>query len=199
MVSPRWPSQATKLATPVWVTSMTPARWSAGSRANHGWRCSIAARQAAASSPAASSTRRSVAGEIAEPAGGPVRARPRSRQHGPRPRPDQHRPRHAGSMARMRRGQRIAGRWQRRVRRAPAGASGRAPGPTGWTPGTASPSAPHYDPANTHFGLLVVSNDDRGRAPEPGTTPHPHRDMEIVTWVLDGALVHQRLRRALAV
>jgi redox-sensitive bicupin YhaK (pirin superfamily) len=48
----------------------------------------------------------------------------------------------------------------------------------------------HYDPANTHFGLLLVSNDDVV-APGTGFETHPHRDMEIITWVLDGALVHQ--------
>jgi redox-sensitive bicupin YhaK (pirin superfamily) len=48
----------------------------------------------------------------------------------------------------------------------------------------------HYDPANTHFGLLLVSNDDIV-APGSGFETHPHRDMEIVTWVLDGGLVHQ--------
>lgn len=49
---------------------------------------------------------------------------------------------------------------------------------------------PHHDPANTHHGLLLVNNDD---IVEPGTgfDTHPHRDMEIVTWVLDGSLVHQ--------
>jgi hypothetical protein len=49
---------------------------------------------------------------------------------------------------------------------------------------------PHYDPANTHHGLLLVSNDD---VVDPGTgfDTHPHRDMEIVTWVLEGSLVHQ--------
>jgi redox-sensitive bicupin YhaK (pirin superfamily) len=49
---------------------------------------------------------------------------------------------------------------------------------------------PHYDPRNTHFGLLLVSNDDVV-APGTGFETHPHRDMEIVTWVLDGGLVHQ--------
>ena len=49
---------------------------------------------------------------------------------------------------------------------------------------------PHYDSANTHFGLLLVSNDDVV-APGSGFETHPHRDMEIVTWVLDGGLVHQ--------
>ena len=48
----------------------------------------------------------------------------------------------------------------------------------------------HYDPANTHHGLLLVSNDDIV-APGTGFDTHPHRDMEIVTWVLDGSLVHQ--------
>jgi len=48
----------------------------------------------------------------------------------------------------------------------------------------------HYDPANTHFGLLLVSNDDVV-APGTGFETHPHQDMEIVTWVLDGQLVHQ--------
>jgi redox-sensitive bicupin YhaK (pirin superfamily) len=48
----------------------------------------------------------------------------------------------------------------------------------------------HYDPENTHFGLLLVSNDDVV-APGTGFETHPHRDMEIVTWVLDGGLVHQ--------
>jgi hypothetical protein len=49
---------------------------------------------------------------------------------------------------------------------------------------------PHYDAANTHFGLLLVSNDDVVKA-GTGFDTHPHRDMEIVTWVLDGSLVHQ--------
>jgi redox-sensitive bicupin YhaK (pirin superfamily) len=48
----------------------------------------------------------------------------------------------------------------------------------------------HYDPDNTHFGLLLVSNDDVV-LPGTGFETHPHRDMEIVTWVLEGALVHQ--------
>jgi redox-sensitive bicupin YhaK (pirin superfamily) len=47
----------------------------------------------------------------------------------------------------------------------------------------------HWDPNNTHFGLLLVLNDDIV-APGQGFGTHPHRDMEIVTWVLDGALAH---------
>src|SRR5919199_3131234 len=48
----------------------------------------------------------------------------------------------------------------------------------------------HYDAANTHHGLLLVNNDD---VVDPGTgfETHPHQDMEIVTWVLQGSLVHQ--------
>ena len=41
----------------------------------------------------------------------------------------------------------------------------------------------HYDPANTHHGLLLVSNDDHV-APNTGFRTHPHQDMEIVTWGL---------------
>jgi redox-sensitive bicupin YhaK (pirin superfamily) len=48
----------------------------------------------------------------------------------------------------------------------------------------------HYDPRNTHHGLLLVNNDDTV-APGTGFETHPHRDMEIVTWVLTGSLVHQ--------
>lgn len=49
---------------------------------------------------------------------------------------------------------------------------------------------PHYDRGNTHHGLLMVNNDDVVAA-GTGFDTHPHRDMEIVTWVLDGSLVHQ--------
>jgi len=48
----------------------------------------------------------------------------------------------------------------------------------------------HYDPRNTHHGLLLVSNDDVVR-PSTGFRTHPHEDMEIVTWVLDGELEHK--------
>ncbi|SDC12796.1 pirin family protein [Actinokineospora iranica] len=48
----------------------------------------------------------------------------------------------------------------------------------------------HRDPTNTHFGLLLVNNDDVV-TPGAGFETHPHQDMEIVTWVLRGALVHQ--------
>ncbi len=48
---------------------------------------------------------------------------------------------------------------------------------------------PHYDPGNVGFGLLMASNDDILQ-PGSGYGTHPHRDVEIVTWVLDGALAH---------
>jgi len=49
---------------------------------------------------------------------------------------------------------------------------------------------PHHDPENTHHGLLLVNNDDVVRA-AGGFATHGHADMEIVTWVLDGALEHR--------
>jgi len=48
----------------------------------------------------------------------------------------------------------------------------------------------HYDPDNTHHGLLLVSNDDRVE-PATGFGTHAHSDMEIVTWVLEGRLEHK--------
>ena len=50
--------------------------------------------------------------------------------------------------------------------------------------------ARHYDPSNTHHGLLLVSNDDVV-APRTGFDTHPHQDMEIVTWVMSGELEHK--------
>jgi redox-sensitive bicupin YhaK (pirin superfamily) len=62
---------------------------------------------------------------------------------------------------------------------------------TGWLDSRHSFSfANHYDPDNTHHGILVVSNDDVIR-PGTGFSTHPHRDMEIVTWVLEGELEHR--------
>jgi quercetin 2,3-dioxygenase len=47
----------------------------------------------------------------------------------------------------------------------------------------------HYDPENVGFGPMVCHDDHllRGGA---GFPEHPHRDLEIVTWVLSGAVVH---------
>jgi len=47
----------------------------------------------------------------------------------------------------------------------------------------------HYDPANLGFGPLVCHNDD-DLDPGAGYPEHPHTELEIVTWVLEGALVH---------
>ena len=49
---------------------------------------------------------------------------------------------------------------------------------------------PHYDPDNTGFGLLQAFNSDVLQ-PGPGYPVHAHRDVEILSWVLAGSLVHQ--------
>ena len=50
--------------------------------------------------------------------------------------------------------------------------------------------AGYHDPARTHWGNLRVWNDDT-IAPQTGFPPHPHRDMEIITYVREGAITHQ--------
>lgn len=48
----------------------------------------------------------------------------------------------------------------------------------------------HYDPKNTHFGALLACNEET-LAPGAGFDGHRHRDTEILTWVLEGALAHR--------
>ncbi|AAK23453.1 pirin family protein [Caulobacter vibrioides] len=50
--------------------------------------------------------------------------------------------------------------------------------------------ASYYDPNNMNWGALRVWNDDE-IAPNTGFPPHPHSDMEIITYVRDGAITHQ--------
>lgn len=48
----------------------------------------------------------------------------------------------------------------------------------------------YYDPSNMNWGALRVFNDDVVR-PGQGFGSHPHRDMENVTYVLEGELEHR--------
>jgi len=50
--------------------------------------------------------------------------------------------------------------------------------------------ANYYDPRNMNWGALRVWNDDE-IAPQSGFPPHPHADMEIITYVREGAITHQ--------
>ncbi|SHH40159.1 hypothetical protein SAMN02745245_01230 [Anaerosphaera aminiphila DSM 21120] len=47
----------------------------------------------------------------------------------------------------------------------------------------------YYNPDNINFGVLRVLNDDMV-APTTGFNTHPHKDMEIISYVVDGELTH---------
>jgi len=50
--------------------------------------------------------------------------------------------------------------------------------------------AGYHDPKRQNWGALRVGNDDES-PPHPGYPPHPHADMEIITYVRQGAITHQ--------
>lgn len=50
--------------------------------------------------------------------------------------------------------------------------------------------ADYHDPARMHWGAIRVWNDDE-IVPRNGFPPHPHADMEIITYVRTGAITHQ--------
>ena len=50
--------------------------------------------------------------------------------------------------------------------------------------------AEYHNPSNSNFGVLRVMNDDLVQ-PKRGFGEHPHRDMEIITYIVEGSLTHK--------
>ncbi len=50
---------------------------------------------------------------------------------------------------------------------------------------------PHYDSAHVAHGRLVL-HDEHLLDPGAGFAPHSHRDVDVVSWVLEGTLVHEQ-------
>jgi redox-sensitive bicupin YhaK (pirin superfamily) len=50
--------------------------------------------------------------------------------------------------------------------------------------------AEYHNPSNSRFGVMRVMNDDLVQ-PKRGFGTHPHRDMEIITYIVHGSLTHQ--------
>ncbi|WP_246212679.1 pirin family protein, partial [Streptomyces abyssomicinicus] len=75
------------------------------------------------------------------------------------------------------------------VRRAADRYAGGEPG-AGITTRHSFSFGPHYDPDNLGFGPLIACNEER-LEPGAGFDEHPHRHVEIITWVLEGALTHR--------
>lgn len=63
--------------------------------------------------------------------------------------------------------------------------------PTGWLTSRFHFSfADYFNPQNVNFGVLRVLNDDLVK-PHSGFSPHPHRDQEIFSYIVDGQLTHE--------
>lgn len=50
--------------------------------------------------------------------------------------------------------------------------------------------AEYRNPANVHFGVLRVLNDDIVK-PQTGFEMHPHENMEIISYIVDGEITHK--------